>query len=92
MAISTKARLRQKKQTKKIVWLVGSVVTVLVLLVVGIYIILFSSLFEVRGFDIVANEDGRVLTNIEKETNCVSTAKERNIIKIKIFSDYQKAA
>lgn len=68
MAISTKARLRQKKQTKKIVWLVGSVVAVLVLLIVGIYIILFSLLFEVRGFDIVANEDGRVLTNVEKET------------------------
>lgn len=85
MATSAKTKLRQKKQTKKIVWLVGLIVAVLILLVVSIYIFLFSSLFEVRGFNVVSDEDGRSLTSAEKENiqaYLQDTYKKQNVFRL----------
>jgi hypothetical protein len=67
MATSAKTKLRQKKQTKTVVWLVGVILGTLILISLCIYVFLFSPLFSVRGFNISSDDDGRVLTNSEKD-------------------------
>lgn len=85
MATSAKTKLRQKKQTKTVVWLVGVVFGSLVIAFFCIYVFLFSSIFSVRGFGVSSDDDGRALTSSEKgsiQKYLQDNYKDKNIFRL----------